>query len=383
MSAIISHGSLGPVIKQRNLKLRHFKLGHLKLRHLKSPHFKLRHGFTLVELLVVIAIIGILVALLLPAIQAAREAARRTQCTNNLKNIGLAIQNHHDTYKRLPNSRRTFDYITWAAELWPFIEAENIAATWDRTQRYYGQLEEVRSAQISLYLCPSRRSVPQLSVDGDNDTGTSGSENFPGALADYACNTGDTSPDASPNDNTYERNDGSLKEPTGPFRFSGFGGDIEGGGGFQPGVTDLSKLSLKFKVTFAQIEDGLSNTAFIGEKHVPTDGPEGSWFGKIAAKDNSIYNPDFWNTVGRKGGLGRPLASPADGAQSKQALTEFNKNFGSWHPGVCQFVYGDASVHSVNIDVDPCMLGFLCNKADGRTVDLDGKGDCGGGASPY
>ena len=117
-------------------------------------------GFTLVELLVVIAIIGVLVALLLPAVQAAREAARRTQCVNNLKQIGLAIQTHHDTYKRIPNSRRKYDYITWAAEIWPFLEAGNIATAWDRTQTYYGQTEEARTAQVPIYFCPSRRSPP-------------------------------------------------------------------------------------------------------------------------------------------------------------------------------------------------------------------------------
>ena len=359
MSANIHHGSLGLSIKQQS--------------------FNQRRGFTLVELLVVIAIIGILVALLLPAIQAAREAARRTQCTNNLKNIGLAIQNHHDAYKRLPNSRRTFDYITWAAELWPFIEAENIAVSWDRTQRYYGQKEDARGAQIALYLCPSRRSVPQLSVSGDNDAGVEGSENFPGALADYACNTGDPigeDGDASHNDNTTTRSDGSLKEPTGPFRFSGHGEDnFANSGQFQPGVDDLSKISLKYKVTYAQIEDGLSNTAFIGEKHIPTDGPEGSWFGREKAKDNSVYNSDRWMSVGRKGGFGVPLSNPSDGSEDP-SLT--GRSFGSWHPGICQFAYGDGSVHSVNVDVDVCMLGYLCNKADGKIMDLEGKGDCGG-----
>jgi len=81
-----------------------------------------RNGFTLVELLVVIAIIGVLVALLLPAIQAAREAARRVQCTSHLKQLGLAVQNFHDSKNRIPSSRRSPDFDTWAAELWPYLK---------------------------------------------------------------------------------------------------------------------------------------------------------------------------------------------------------------------------------------------------------------------
>lgn len=334
-----------------------------------------KRAFTLVELLVVIAIIGVLVALLLPAIQAARESARRTQCINHLKQIGLAIQNHHDTYKRIPNSRRKFDYITWAAELWPFLEAGNIATVWNRTQTYYGQTEQARTAQVPIYFCPSRRAPSQLSVTGDNNEGNANGSNVPGALGDYACNTGDTSPDASDNDNTFERQDKSLKEPTGPFRFSGHGGDDDGNANVSPGIDDLSTIPLRYKVTFAQIEDGLSNTVFVGEKHVPTDGPNGSWFGHIAAKDNSIYNPDFWSTVGRKGGHLAPIASPSDGSEGGQALSEWNKNFGSWHPGVCHFVFGDGSVHPVNVDIDVFMLGQICNKSDGKIVDLNGKGE--------
>ncbi|TWU27883.1 DUF1559 family PulG-like putative transporter [Bythopirellula polymerisocia] len=334
-----------------------------------------KRGFTLVELLVVIAIIGVLVALLLPAIQAARESARRAQCTNHLKNIGLAIQNHHDTYKRIPNSRRQFDYITWAAELWPFLEAGNISQTWNRTKTYYHQTDAARTAQVSVYFCPSRRAPPQVSITGDNDEGNAGGTNVPGGLADFACNTGDTSPDASDNDNTYERSDGSLKEPTGPFRFSGHGGDAEGASKNDNNDVDLSKISLEYKVTFAQITDGLSNTVFVGEKHVPTDGPNGSWFGHIAAKDNSIYNPDFWSSIGRKGGHLAPIASPNDGSEGGQAMSEWNKNFGSWHPGICQFVFGDGSVRSVNVDIDLYMLGQICNKSDGKIVDLYGKGE--------
>src|ERR1700754_3803326 len=108
-----------------------------------------RRGFTLVELLVVIAIIGVLVALLLPAVQTAREAARRTQCTNNLKQIALAAHNHHDTYRRLPEAVQ-MSYFTapqgkiasgqdynqpfgpnWAVLLLPFVEGGNAYEQYD------------------------------------------------------------------------------------------------------------------------------------------------------------------------------------------------------------------------------------------------------------
>jgi prepilin-type N-terminal cleavage/methylation domain-containing protein len=88
---------------------------------------KKNRGFTLVELLVVIAIIGVLVALLLPAVQAARESARRSQCTNNLKQVGIAMQGYHDTYKRLPAGARSCCWGTWQVEILPFIEQQQLA----------------------------------------------------------------------------------------------------------------------------------------------------------------------------------------------------------------------------------------------------------------
>src|SRR3954471_24930701 len=88
---------------------------------------KRKRGFTLVELLVVIAIIGILVALLLPAIQAAREAARRAQCVNNQKKLGIAMQNYHDVHKKLPMGSYSCCWGTWQMSILPFIEEQQLA----------------------------------------------------------------------------------------------------------------------------------------------------------------------------------------------------------------------------------------------------------------
>src|SRR5688500_6827350 len=90
-----------------------------------------RMGFTLVELLVVIAIIGILIALLLPAVQSARESARRTQCMNNLKQMALAVQNFNDIRKFMPPSRLENDYVTWAVIILPFMEQDGFYEQWD------------------------------------------------------------------------------------------------------------------------------------------------------------------------------------------------------------------------------------------------------------
>ena len=116
-----------------------------------------RSGFTLIELLVVIAIISVLMGLLLPAVQRVREAASRVKCANNMKQIGLAMQNYHETHKALPPSRLPNAGPSWAWQILPQLEQEHLYRRWGAGTPMFKVDQAAVQSPVSQYFCPSRR----------------------------------------------------------------------------------------------------------------------------------------------------------------------------------------------------------------------------------
>jgi len=316
-------------------------------------------GFTLVELLVVIAIIGILVALLLPAVQAAREAARRMSCTNKLKQIGIAMHNHHDTYGYFPTGGDLpwpviTNYVDsngtpfgsqkqglgWCFQILPYMEQQAV-----HDLRSQPALESV---VIEGYLCPSRR-VHAKQADR--------------ALNDYAAATpapddiieGFTQPDQEPHEDVFwkPRSGGTWtvsynKEFNGIIVRSSY--DYKKPNGPLTGNTPPVKI--------AHITDGTTNTLMVAEKRLdPHKYNTGDWHDDRGWTDG--WDPDIMRCTGF------PLDKdgPASGSRGYW--------FGSAHSGVMFGVFGDGSVHSINYNVDRVLFNRIGDRRDSENLPMN------------
>ncbi|MBM3953230.1 MAG: DUF1559 domain-containing protein [Planctomycetes bacterium] len=323
-----------------------------------------RRGFTLVELLVVIAIIGTLVGLLLPAVQAAREAARRSKCSNNLKQYGLAIHNHHDSKQMLPQAAEVpgaapnwSDGLGWHSQILPYVEfaplyskinfglAGNGPSAGDdpdiRTQLIDGR--ELRSTQLPFTRCPSDTGPPDMYGWAEGSyTGSLGSQST--GSADGNCNQWQQFRE-QPYGNADHGNGGSFNEVSGVF----------------------SRVAYSPKgITFANVSDGLSKTIMVGEVLVEChDHVEGlwSWNGFNNAHASTVVPINNLTTC-----YNSQAEAQAAGAQNPACWPKSNWNY-SWgfrsrHPGGAGFLMGDGSVRFVAENIDHQTYQYLGGRRD-------------------
>ena len=285
-----------------------------------------RSAFTLIELLVVIAIIAILIALLVPAVQKVREAAARTQCINNLKQIGLAFHNHHDSLKYFPHagsdgpdktccSASTRVGWTWMYHILPYVEQTAL----------YNNASDTVVAQtaVPIYYCPSRRPPTIYSAGGD------------GGRSDYGGNGG-----LNMND---EGKQGMLVRQW----------------LLKDGVTRPVNAPVEQRRRMADVSDGTSNTIMVGEKqlHPQVAGTAGG--------DNEVWNNSGWDQDHVR--FAEAVPEPDDRHPHKGA-THWSVRFGGPHSGGFNVALADGSVRFIRYGLTADNWRCLCLIRDGEVI---------------
>lgn len=347
---------------------------------------RLRRGFTLVELLVVIAIIGVLIALLLPAVQQAREAARRMSCTNNLKQLGLAVHNYHDTFQSFPTGaigyknvggNQDTNYSAWTLHLLPFLELNNLYNALEPGRIRLDEAATVGSAVngASGRVLIDMMRQPISALNCPSDAGDEILVPVEGTVGLLATSTG--APVNNPADNCAKGNYAGVASS---IRYGAdWWGPVTGGVG--PNAFN-GAFGIESNVNFAKILDGTSNTLLIGERASLVKEPAGHDSDDVDTIPGSLApsvgtNPfgfpnrgaDGWDCAGAMGTIGYPLNS--------SFYTMWGRGgFSSHHPGGVQFAFCDGSVHFIPETVehkpdevlDNVVLENLANRNDGQTV---------------
>lgn len=287
-------------------------------------HFeeKPKKGFTLIELLVVIAIIAILIALLLPAVQRAREAARRTQCRNNLKQIGLALNNYENQFSSFPLGCNPNIYAPLTAIL-PHMEQSNLQNLYD-FEAYYtdGENEEVLNSTITAYMCPTMT--------------------LPREVPEPVC--------------------GETGGPTSYALSMGVHGGVTGAGYADPGgmFSGYNGLQSPKAIKHRDVSDGTSHTILGGEVNFQLEDYKWSSFGPYAtcASDISLNGASRWG--GHRWGVAYPDVSLA--SSNGDFCVNTNANRGTWrsdHTGGAHMMMVDGSVHFITKGIDRNLLEAL------------------------